>query len=231
MFKILRMVSLVFGMKYHTHLHQQTDVSWRYTLGLQRPCQPQSFDRHSEPHIALWNGPSIMRIIAQAFASIAAMCLVGTVARVTQSDSEHDPFSFDQLGILGRDVAIIGCGSAGTYAAIRLQRLGKSFVVTEKQDKLRGHSNTYSYTATGIPVPYSVMSFLNKDVVTDYFSHLRISLVNKTTVTNQSENVDFATGEPIAIKLITIPSDDPEVRIAIENYKAQLARHVKNVLS
>lgn len=103
MFKILRMVSLVFGMKYHTHLHQQTDVSWRYTLGLQRPCQPQSFDRHSEPHIALWNGPSIMRIIAQAFASIAAMCLVGTVARVTQSDSEHDPFSFDQLGILGRD--------------------------------------------------------------------------------------------------------------------------------
>ncbi|KAK6837108.1 hypothetical protein RU639_001064 [Aspergillus parasiticus] len=119
-----------------------------------------------------------MRVIVQAFASIAAMCLIGG-------------------------------GSAGTYAAIRLRQLGKSFVVIEKQDRLGGHSNTYFGTATGIPVPYGVMSILNKSVV---------------TVTNQSENVDFATGEPIAIKLITIPNDDPEVRIAIENYKAQLAK-------
>ncbi|KAB8209040.1 hypothetical protein BDV34DRAFT_210400 [Aspergillus parasiticus] len=140
-----------------------------------------------------------MRVIVQAFASIAAMCLIGTVAGVAQSDSKHNPFSFNQLG----------GGSAGTYAAIRLRQLGKSFVVIEKQDRLGGHSNTYFGTTTGLPVPYGVMSILNKSVV---------------TVTNQSENVDFATGEPIAIKLITIPNDDPEVRIAIENYKAQLAK-------
>ncbi|PIG79582.1 hypothetical protein AARAC_000378 [Aspergillus arachidicola] len=129
-----------------------------------------------------------MRVIVQAFASIAAMCLIGTVAGVAQSDSKHNPFSFNQLGILERD----------------------SFVVIEKQDRLGGHSNTYFGTATGIPVPYGVMSMLNKSVVTGYFSHFNISLVNKVTVTNQSENVDFATGEPIAIKLITIPNDDPE---------------------
>ncbi|KAE8333271.1 hypothetical protein BDV39DRAFT_199628 [Aspergillus sergii] len=163
------------------------------------------------------------------------MCLIGRVAGVTQSDSKHDPFSFDQLGILERDVAIIRGESADTYAAIRLRQLGKGFVVIEKEDRLGGHSNAYSYTATGIPVPYGVMSFLNKGLVTDYFSHFNISLVNKITVTNQSENVDFATGEPIAVKPITIPSDDPatfspDVIYGIQHGFLNLPSHDNSVL-
>ncbi|OGM45217.1 hypothetical protein ABOM_005824 [Aspergillus bombycis] len=166
-----------------------------------------------------------MRVTFQAFASITAMCLIGTMADVTQSDSKHDPLSLDQLGILERDVAVIGGGSAGTYAAIRLRELGQSLVVIENQDRLGGHSNTYFDTATGIAVPYGVISFHHKSVVTDYFSHFNISLVNKIYLTNQTKNVDFTTGEPITLKPITLPSDDPEVRIAIENYKAQLAKY------
>ncbi|KNG85486.1 hypothetical protein ANOM_005142 [Aspergillus nomiae NRRL 13137] len=166
-----------------------------------------------------------MHLIFQAFASIVAMCLIGTMADVTQSDSKHEPFSLDQLGILERDVAVIGGGSAGTYAAIRLRQLGQRLVVIEKQDRLGGHSNTYFDTASGTAVPYGVRSFHHKSVVTDYFSHFNISLVNKIYLTNQSENVDFTTGEPITLKPITIPSDDPEIRIAMENYKAQLAKY------
>jgi heterodisulfide reductase subunit A-like polyferredoxin len=45
--------------------------------------------------------------------------------------------------IIERDVAIIGGGSAGTYAAVRLRDLGKSVIVIEKDVVLGGHTDTY----------------------------------------------------------------------------------------
>lgn len=36
------------------------------------------------------------------------------------------------------DVCIIGGGSSGTYAAVRLQQMGKSVTVVEKQSQLGG---------------------------------------------------------------------------------------------
>lgn len=36
------------------------------------------------------------------------------------------------------DVAIIGGGSSGTYAAVRLQQMGKTVTVIEKQGQLGG---------------------------------------------------------------------------------------------
>lgn len=45
--------------------------------------------------------------------------------------------------IIERDVAIIGGGSAGTYAAVRLKDLGKSVIVIEKDVVLGGHTDTY----------------------------------------------------------------------------------------
>ena len=40
------------------------------------------------------------------------------------------------------DVVIIGGGSSGTYAAVRLHDLGKSVIVVEQDDVLGGHTNT-----------------------------------------------------------------------------------------
>ena len=42
-----------------------------------------------------------------------------------------------------RDVAIIGGGSAGTYAAIALKDRQKSVIVIEKENILGGHTDTY----------------------------------------------------------------------------------------
>ncbi|KAE8356420.1 amine oxidase, flavin-containing superfamily [Aspergillus coremiiformis] len=166
-----------------------------------------------------------MRVTLRAFAPIAALlCLIGTAA-YTQPNSKLSLPIPDQGDILERDVVIIGGGSAGTYAAIRLRQLDQSVVVIEKHERLGGHSNTYFDPVTGIPVAYGVMTFHNKSVVTDYFAHFNIPLVNEIFPTNQSENVDFTTGEPIDIKPISIPSDDPEVQTAVENYMAQLAKY------
>lgn len=40
--------------------------------------------------------------------------------------------------ILYRDVAVIGGGASGTYAAIRLQEEGKTVALLEKQNRLGG---------------------------------------------------------------------------------------------
>ena len=52
-------------------------------------------------------------------------------------------------GVIRRDVCVIGGGSAGTYAAVRLGDLGASVVVVEAKGRLGGHCETYHDPATG----------------------------------------------------------------------------------
>ena len=44
---------------------------------------------------------------------------------------------------LERDVCIIGGGSSGTYAAIRLQQMGVTVALIEKEDRLGGKQTTF----------------------------------------------------------------------------------------
>ncbi|KAJ5082084.1 beta-cyclopiazonate dehydrogenase [Penicillium argentinense] len=53
-----------------------------------------------------------------------------------------------------KDVAIIGGGSSGTYAAIRLHDEGKSVILVEKEIALGGHNNIYIDSATKQAVNY-----------------------------------------------------------------------------
>jgi hypothetical protein len=73
------------------------------------------------------------------------------------------------------DVAIIGGGASGTYAAISLSNAGKSVVVIEKEDALGGHTNTYADPATNQTIDYGVVVFKNEQLVKDYFNLLNIS--------------------------------------------------------
>lgn len=43
-----------------------------------------------------------------------------------------------KIEVLQRDVCIIGGGASGTYAAVRLQQMGKSVALIEKQSRLGG---------------------------------------------------------------------------------------------
>ncbi|KAJ7850083.1 hypothetical protein B0H13DRAFT_2087591 [Mycena leptocephala] len=75
------------------------------------------------------------------------------------------------------DVVIIGGGSAGTYTAIRLQQLGKSVFVIEKEDVLGGHTNTFHVPGTNTTFDYGVIQFANISVVNDYFADMGVALV------------------------------------------------------
>ncbi|USP75780.1 hypothetical protein yc1106_03054 [Curvularia clavata] len=69
------------------------------------------------------------------------------------------PSNFDPRNVIFRDVAIIGGGSSGIYAAIQLKYAGKSVIVVEFKPIVGGHTNTYTDRATGIS---KFIAFLTK---------------------------------------------------------------------
>jgi predicted NAD/FAD-binding protein len=74
-----------------------------------------------------------------------------------------DPDHYASEDVLVRDVAVIGGGSTGTYAAVNLQNLGKSIILVEKENVLGGHTNTYIDQGTGIAVDYGLQAFWNSE--------------------------------------------------------------------
>jgi hypothetical protein len=87
----------------------------------------------------------------------------------------HASFGQCHANTIVRDVAIIGGGAAGTFAAVRLRDEGKSVVLVEKESVLGGHTNTYKDPVTGVTVDYGVELFHNQQFVKDYFNRLNVS--------------------------------------------------------
>ena len=87
-----------------------------------------------------------------------------------------DPTAFSQSNTIERDVCIIGGGSSGTYAAVRLLQNEKSVAIIETQNRLGGHVNTYADPTTGISFDYGVIYWDNIPVVLDYVGFFNISL-------------------------------------------------------
>ena len=75
-----------------------------------------------------------------------------------------DPKNYASKDVITREVAVIGGGSTGTYAAVNLQDLGKTVVVVEKEAILGGHTNTYINPETGTSVDYGVQTFWNSEL-------------------------------------------------------------------
>ncbi|VUC30112.1 unnamed protein product [Clonostachys rosea] len=100
--------------------------------------------------------------------------------------------------VLERDVVVIGGGSSGTYAAIRLMDQGHSVVVLEKNDHLGGHTVTYTDPDTNKPFNLGVVVYHNSSIVRDYFGGLGVPLAN-VSFAGGSEQVffDFATGRAV----------------------------------
>lgn len=112
-----------------------------------------------------------------------------------------DPKSFPASSIITRDVCIIGGGSTGTYSAIRLSDSGKSVVVVEANDRLGGHTNTYTDPSTNETVDYGVIVFHNLDIVKKYFARFDIPLITYSFAAapgQVNEYVDFTTGKVVA---------------------------------
>ncbi|KAJ7219026.1 hypothetical protein B0H12DRAFT_1194124 [Mycena haematopus] len=127
------------------------------------------------------------------------------------------------------DVVVIGGGSAGTYTAIRLQQLGKSVFVIEKEDVLGGHTNTFHVPGTNITFDYGVDTFINTSVVNEYFAHMGIALA--PLVYHAGSTIEYAKlsgGDATATT--TVPSsvswsNATNVGLAMEAYLAQSAKY------
>lgn len=100
------------------------------------------------------------------------------LATAWADSSRFDPASYSSSNVIKRDFAIIGGGATGTYAAISLKDLSKSFAVVEKTNKLGGHTHSYQDPDSGKYVNYGVQLYYNSSVVRDFFTRLNASYTN-----------------------------------------------------
>jgi hypothetical protein len=123
--------------------------------------------------------------------------------------------------VITRDVAVIGGGSTGTYAAIRLRDLGRSVVVVESDDRLGGHTHTYTDPGTGAKVDIGVVVWHELPIVRDYFARFDVPLVKASFDLPGQESlyVDYRTGKVVP----GYAPGDPSAALAA--YAAQLSQY------
>ncbi|EFX04245.1 FAD-dependent pyridine nucleotide-disulfide oxidoreductase [Grosmannia clavigera kw1407] len=94
------------------------------------------------------------------------------------------------------DVAIIGGGASGSYAAVRLREdFNKTVLVIEKAGKL---------PAAGRPIDYGVEAYLNRETTIAFFKRFNVGLIDPTLASDielllLTKNVDFSTGLPVDV--------------------------------
>ena len=139
----------------------------------------------------------------------------------TASPLTINPASYPASATITRDICVIGGGSTGTYTAIRVSDSEKTVVVVEANDRLDGHTNTYTDPSTNETVDYGVMYFQNLTVVNDYFARFNIPLTTAPSATAGQviKYVDFRTGEVVAGYAPADPS------AALAAYGAQLEKY------
>ncbi|KAJ5584787.1 uncharacterized protein N7459_004587 [Penicillium hispanicum] len=123
--------------------------------------------------------------------------------------------------IIVRDVAIIGGGASGTYAAIRLQQdYNKSVLVVEQKDVLGGHTEAYHDPESGSTIDIGVIVYLDLPLVRNFFARFDIPLTTMFFNSQVIKEVDFRTGLPVSL-----PPTFDDTAAAFARYADQLARY------
>jgi hypothetical protein len=105
---------------------------------------------------------------------------------------EHAPKVVELI----KDVAIIGGGASGTYAAVRLREdLNTSIVLIEPRPNLGGHTSTYHVPGTNTSINYGVQSYLPYGPASSFFARFGISTAIPTNQRLTALNVDVETGK------------------------------------
>ncbi|CEJ57939.1 hypothetical protein PMG11_06614 [Penicillium brasilianum] len=106
-------------------------------------------------------------------------------------------FRFDPVDVIVRDVAVVGGGASGTYAAMRLQQdFNKSVVVVEKEQTLGGHTHTYYDPVSSSTIELGVVAFNDLPLVHNFFSRFNIPLT-RLFFNSSLPSIDFRTGQPV----------------------------------
>ena len=88
--------------------------------------------------------------------------------------SDHHANDESRVKVIERDIAVIGGGASGTYAAVRLKELNQSVVLIEQQEVLGGHTNTYIDPTTGVTIDYGVQYFHDFNETRHFFGKFDI---------------------------------------------------------
>jgi len=101
--------------------------------------------------------------------------------------------------VIHRDVCILGGGSAGTYAALRLRDSGRTVAIVERSSRLGGHAETYRDPGTGAPIDIGVIVFPDNQLVRGYFGRFGVPLISLPAGGGggRSAFVDFRTGRAL----------------------------------
>lgn len=102
-----------------------------------------------------------------------------------------DEHAFSGNNIIESDVAILGAGASGTFAAVRLREdYNLKVTVIEKQDRIGGHTHTYNIPTTNKPVDYGVLSFWDYGPAKDFFARLGVEIMPPPPPTGTTVYVD-----------------------------------------
>jgi hypothetical protein len=158
-------------------------------------------------------GKNVLKIL------LGVIVVFGVVTAVPSysSPSEKD---VGGVNVITRDVVVIGGGSTGSYAAIRLRDLGKSVVVVERQDRLGGHTHTYKDPVTGATADYGVAVWHDIQNVRIHLSRFNVPVERTRFLRGQVVTTDFRTGQPVL-------TNNTGIRLNVTGmaaYSAQLRR-------
>ncbi|KAK4120595.1 FAD/NAD(P)-binding domain-containing protein [Parathielavia appendiculata] len=97
--------------------------------------------------------------------------------------------------VITRDVAIIGGGASGAYAAVRLKEdFNKSIVLVEKANRLGGHVDTYKDPKTGNWYDFGVQNWNDYGPAKAFFDRMGVPVGAPGRNVLASRYADFTTG-------------------------------------
>ena len=102
------------------------------------------------------------------------------LAAFTLALDQFDPASYASKDVLERDIAVVGGGASGTYAAISVRDRGKSVILVERNARLGGQTETYTDPKSGTTVDYGVQAYHNDTVTNAFFARFKISTAEFT---------------------------------------------------
>ncbi|KAF4965421.1 hypothetical protein FSARC_6772 [Fusarium sarcochroum] len=117
----------------------------------------------------------------------------------------HGSFAKPNNAHIEVDVAIVGGGATGAYAAVRLREdYGKSVLVIEKEDRLGGHVHSYKPGKNQRPINYGVQAYLNRKTTASFFKRFNVGLIDPEVADAaalflSTRDVDFDTGKRVDV--------------------------------
>ncbi|EME79484.1 uncharacterized protein MYCFIDRAFT_35024 [Pseudocercospora fijiensis CIRAD86] len=121
-----------------------------------------------------------------------------------------------------KDIAVIGGGAAGTYAAFRLrQDYNKSIVVIERGGRIGGHVDTFHDSTTNASIEYGVQTYIKYGPAESFFKLLGLEIgPARSDPPSVQSFINSANGE--LLSNYKAPSD---VIPALERYREQAKKY------